>query len=340
MNRTTLTWSATIAGVLLLGVPAFAQVDLNGTYTLIMHEDYIERGPGSDLGDFTGMPLNDEGRAKALLYTSDTQSMIERQCLQWSPWVSLYRPQNLLIWSETDQNGRVLAWKIAGQHIQDDLTIWMNNPAVPSAHALYPSGGFSVGRWDADTLVSRTTHLKNNYLRRGNGIPASDQTVITSYITLHDNLLTLLVIQEDPVYLTEPHVVSRVWRRDPGRAPGGRRAVCDNGTEVPRLEDSGIVPHYLPGQNPEEDFMVRTYNLPKEAALGSAETLYPEYRNKIKNVYKPPTSCERYCCGWIELQGLPGGAPNLTCNDGGFAELGPRGRRTDDPGRGGSGTAR
>jgi hypothetical protein len=30
-------------------------------------EDYIEaRGPGSDLGDFTGMPLNDDARAKAL----------------------------------------------------------------------------------------------------------------------------------------------------------------------------------------------------------------------------------------------------------------------------------
>jgi hypothetical protein len=81
------------------------------------------------------------------------------------------------------------------------------------------------------------------------------------------------------------------------------------------------VPHYLPGQNPEADFMTRTYNIPVEAAMGHAETLYPEYRKKLKGLYTPPTSCDRYCCGWIERQGLPGGAPNLACNDGGFGDL-------------------
>jgi hypothetical protein len=116
--------------------------------------------------------------------------------------------------------------------------------------------------------------------------------------------------------------------------------VCDNGTEVPRLEDSGIVPHYMPGQNPEETFMTRTYNVPMDAAMGHAETLYPEYRNTIRNVYVPAKSCDRYCCGWIELQGLPGGAPNLTCNDGGFAELGPRGRRSVESGGKQQGTSK
>src|SRR6266498_3765107 len=123
MNRTKLTWSAAIAGVLLLGVPAFAQVDLNGTYTLIMHEDYIERGPGSDLGDFTGMPLNDEARAKALLYTSNLPSTIERQCLAQAPWVGMYRPLGLRIWSEVDRDDRVVAWKLEGDYLRDTITI-------------------------------------------------------------------------------------------------------------------------------------------------------------------------------------------------------------------------
>jgi len=72
--------------------------------------------------------------------------------------------------------------------------------------------------------------------------------------------------------------------------------------------------------------MIRTYNLPKEAAMGYAETLYPEYRKKIKGIYEPPASCGRYCCGWIERQGLPGAAPGLTCNDGGLGDLGPKRR--------------
>ena len=153
----------------------------------------------------------------------------------------------------------------------------------PSANAQYPSGGFTTGKWEGDTLTTRTTHLKTTALRRGNGIPASDKTTITAHFTRHDDLLTIVAIQEDPVYLTEPHVVSRLWTVRPARQP--ERTTGDlrsRPTEVPRLEDSGIVPHYLPGKNPEADHMTRTYNIPKEAALGYAESLYPEYRKKIK----------------------------------------------------------
>ena len=142
-------------------------------------------------------------------------------------------------------------------------------------------------------------------------------------------MLTVTSIQEDPHYLTEPHVVSRVWQHDP-RGDQTQDGVCVTANEIPSIEDTGIVPHQIPGKNPEEDFMVRTFNLPKEAAMGHAHTLYPEYRKTIKSTYTPPAVCgERspgYCCGWIERQGLPGGAPNLTCNDGGFGKLGPRGR--------------
>src|SRR5215470_9273987 len=82
--------------------PAFAQIELTGSYSPLLYEDYIERGPGSDLGDYTGMPMSDEARAKALLYTSNLPSTIERQCLAQAPWVGLYRPLGIRIWSEVD----------------------------------------------------------------------------------------------------------------------------------------------------------------------------------------------------------------------------------------------
>ena len=72
---------------LAISVPASAQVDLTGSWAPRLYEDYIERGPGSDLGDFTGVPMSDEARAKALLYTSNLPSTVERQCLPQSPWV-------------------------------------------------------------------------------------------------------------------------------------------------------------------------------------------------------------------------------------------------------------
>ena len=61
--------------------------------------------------------------------------------------------------------------------------------------------------------------------------------------------------------------------------------------------------------------MTRTYNVPTEAAMGYAETLYPEYRKTLRKSYVAPASCNRYCCGWIERGGRPGAAPNLTCKD-------------------------
>lgn len=315
------TRSVAFAGALsLMSAPAFAQFDLNGTYTNRMFEDYIERGPGSDLGDYTGMPLSDEGRAKALLYTSNIPSEIERQCLAQSPWVLQYRPLGMRIWSEEDDNGRVLAWVIGGDYLRDNLTIWMDGRPHPSPNAQHSPGGFSTGKWEGDTLTVKTTNVKTQWIRRGVGIPGSDRSTFTIHFSMHDDMLSVLTIQEDPIYLTEPHVVSRVFQKDSRFGGGGGRVICNTANELPRLEDTGVVPHYLPGQNPEADHMTRDLNVPKEAAMGFAESLYPEFRKKIKGTYKAPTSCTRYCCGWIERQGLPGAAPGLTCIDGGQAQ--------------------
>ena len=300
----------------LASMPASAQIDLTGSWASRLHEDYIERGPGSDLADFTGLPLSDEGRARALAYEPTLLSMTERQCLLWSPWSFLFRPLGLRIWSEFDDRGAVVAWHIGGDFLRDVMTIWMDGRPHPSGNAFYPFSGFTTGTWEGDTLTVRTTHLKATTIRRGNGIPASDQATVTAHLTRHDDLLTIIVIQEDPVYLTEPHVVSRTFQLDP-RGNIGRFNVCTSVTEIPRLEDSGIVPHYGPGENPQADHMVRTYHLPREAAMGYAATLYPEYRKTMKG-YAPPAQCTRYCCGWIEAQGRPEAAPNLTCKtDGG-----------------------
>lgn len=310
---------------LAVSVPAFAQIDLTGTWTFPMFEDYLERGPGSDLGDFTGMPLTDEGRALALMYSPSLQMMYERQCLAWSPWIMQYRGRNLQIWAELDEAANVVAWKIGGDFLRGTNVIWMDGRPRPSENAIHPAGGFTTGKWEGDTLTARVTHVKTAWVRRGTGIPASDESTFTIHLSRHDDLLTMVTIQEDPYYLTEPHAVSRVGQLNP-RGNTGLNDMCETENQIPRLEDTGIVPYYRPGQNPEADHMTRDYNIPKEAAMGYAETLYPEYRRKIRNSYRPPASCDRYCCGWIEVQGLPGGAPNLTCNDGGFGALGPRGQ--------------
>jgi hypothetical protein len=52
--------------VFLAGVssPARAQADFTGQWAAIYHEDTIERIPGPELGDYTGLPLNEAGRLR------------------------------------------------------------------------------------------------------------------------------------------------------------------------------------------------------------------------------------------------------------------------------------
>ena len=90
-------------GPMLTAVPASAQVDLTGSGASRMHEDWFERGPGWDLGDYTGAPLNDEARAIALLYEPTLLAMRERQCLPYSPYAWPYQPGGFRMWSEFER---------------------------------------------------------------------------------------------------------------------------------------------------------------------------------------------------------------------------------------------
>src|SRR5215470_6322436 len=80
--RTILT-GALVAG---LALPAMAQVDLSGSWQSKNHEDALERGAGPNPADFTGIPFNDAGRAKALSYSQSEISMPERICAFYSQW--------------------------------------------------------------------------------------------------------------------------------------------------------------------------------------------------------------------------------------------------------------
>jgi len=103
--------------------------------------------------------------------------------------------------------------------------------------------------------------------------------------------MTLTLFMDDPVYLTEPYILSRSYNLSTTPVPiGGPPCIVgDEGVE------SGRVPHYLPGQNPFVDEMKKRYGIPVEAAMGGAETAYPEYREKIKDKFVAPAKCTVNC---------------------------------------------
>ena len=82
------------------------------------------------------------------------------------------------------------------------------------------------------------------------------------------------------------------YRLDPTLNTAPVNPPCYALTEIPRLEQPGTVPHFLPGTNPDEERFAQRWNLPTEAAHGGAQTMYPEFRKKLKDVYNPPPACK------------------------------------------------
>jgi hypothetical protein len=284
-----------------LGVPAFAQFDLSGRYSNRFHEDWPERQAGPDPVDYLGLPLSEGGRAKADSWNVSVQTLPERQCIPHPAPYALRGPANLKIWSETNSvTGQPLAWKIYGTFGRTTETIWMDGRPHPSPNALHTFEGFTTGEWEGNVLTAYTTHIKMGYLRR-NGVPSSDRATVVSHIVRHGDILTITTIVEDPIYLTEPLIRNEDWVLDP-QMQDPVATPCDPVVEVPRAK--GVVPHFLPGQNPFINEVSKTYGIPLEAVRGGAETMYPEFRKKIKDKYVAPAQCERYCCGW----GAGGGA--------------------------------
>jgi glyoxylase-like metal-dependent hydrolase (beta-lactamase superfamily II) len=156
--------------------------------------------------------------------------------------------------------------------------VYMDGRPHPSRNAVHSWQGFSTGKWEGNALTVTTTHLKVGYVRR-NGVPRSDQATLTEHYSRHGDLLTLISVVDDPVYLTEPLVRTSIWLLDLNQQL--EPYPCEVTEEVDRAE--GVVPHRPLGPNPDlKEFPVR-YNLPEDAAGGGAETMYPEYRIKLAN---------------------------------------------------------
>ena len=86
-----------------------------------------------------------------------------------------------------------------------DRPIFMDGRPHPPAWAPHSWTGFSTGEWVGNTLKVTTTHLKDGYLKRG-GPQTSDMYTMTEFITRHGDILTIVTVIDDPIYLDEPYV--------------------------------------------------------------------------------------------------------------------------------------
>ena len=278
---------------------AHAQIDFSGAWAPLFHEDLPERIPGPELGDYMGIPINDAGRLRADSYDADRISIVsEYQCRPHGGDYSMRGLSNMRIDAVLDPvTQQLVAFHTRMGFQEMERTIWMDGRPHPRPLAPHTWQGFSTGAWDGNMLNIYTTHLKESYIRR-NGIPRSDKATFTEHWVRHGNYLSVITVIIDPAFLTEPLERSQSWVLDPGQRMG--RDVCEYNQEVPKSRPD-YVPNHLPGTNPFLKEVAEWYGLPAEVLRGGAETMYPEYRDKIGKPEKPKEKCERYCdCGSLE----------------------------------------
>jgi hypothetical protein len=269
--------------VLAAALPLPAQVNLSGVWSARLDEDFPDRLAGPELGDYGGLPLNDADRLRAMSWNASLITLPEYQC-RVHPSDYAFSFADIRMWEDRDRDTQeLIAVHIHHFAWATERTIWMDGRPHPPDYALHTAMGFSTGKWEGDILTVTTTHLKEGWARR-NGVARSDRATVTEHFIRHGDDLTWVVVVNDPVYFTEPLFRSHdyVFNATGQIAP----YPCESVTEIERPK--GLIPHHLPGTNPFLQEYQINHGIPAQAAMGGAETMYPEYKQKIASMPKPP----------------------------------------------------
>jgi hypothetical protein len=268
-----------IAPLLLVALPAVAQVDFSGEWAPRMYEDQLERIPGPEIGDYLGLPISAAGRMRADTWSASVMTLPEWQCRPHSADYIWRGPSNLTIKKEIDPESREVVAFHAEWLRSIDRPVYLDGRPRPPAEAERTWAGFTQAHWDGDILTTKVTHLKEGYMRR-NGMARSEKATLTEHWIRHGDWLTVMTIVNDPVYLTEPFIRTTDYELDLHQHVPPYP--CEVVREIER--EKGAVPNILPGENTFLKEFGERYGVPFEATRGGAETMYPEYRKKMKGV--------------------------------------------------------
>jgi hypothetical protein len=227
-----------------------AQADLTGTWVAQITEDWRWRMITPPKGDYASVPLNALGRQTAERWDPAADEAAGEQCRAFGAGGIMRQPTRLKIaWSddetlriETDAGQQTRLFRFDRTAQADAAPSWQGhslaewtgrapaNPfgpplVAPTREAATARGGAGPSSPAAAPtppqprggLKVTTTNLRAGYLRK-NGVPYSEQAVVTEYydrLTMFGNdYLQVVTVVADPVYLTTPFVVSNQFKRE------------------------------------------------------------------------------------------------------------------------------
>jgi hypothetical protein len=215
-----------------------APVDLTGHWVSVVSEDWRYRMITPPKGDAGGVPLNAEGRRVAGEWDPARDAAAGEACRAYGAPGLLRRPGRLHLTWQDDRTIKIEA--DAGTQTRLLHFTPPQGRGAPSAStgrggAAAPAErtwqGVSTAAWEGAqrgggpggtrwaTLRVTTQQLRPGYLRR-NGIPYSQNAVLTEYFDLHPGpggttWITITSIVNDPTYLGQEFITSTDFRKEP-----------------------------------------------------------------------------------------------------------------------------
>lgn len=200
-----------------------APVDLTGYWVSLITQEWPQRMLTPPKGDHRYIPLNEAGRAEAALWNPENDDLAGNECRGYAAPAIMWLPSRLHITWQDDVTLRVdidTGMQTRLFHFGDSQALgpptWQGHSVARWEHATDESGSATAALGGA--LHVDTTHLRAGYLQK-NGVPFSDETFMTEYLSLiaegGREYLLVQIFVEDPRYLSDHWVRTAIFRREP-----------------------------------------------------------------------------------------------------------------------------
>ena len=209
---------------------AQAPIDLTGYWVSVVTEDWRWRMLTPQKGDYASVPLNAEGQRVAGMWDLEKDKGDGNLCRAYGAAGLLRLPLRIHItWQdantlklETDsgQQTRLFLFApptgVAGERTWQGRSIarWFKQQQLEGLGFGGRGGSLAGGN-----LRVTTTNMRSGYLRK-NGVPYSEDAMLTEYFNRHDEpngdrWITVTRVVEDPKYLTMPFITSESFKKEP-----------------------------------------------------------------------------------------------------------------------------
>jgi hypothetical protein len=209
---------------------AQAPFDMTGYWVSVVTEDWRWRMLTPQKGDYASVPLNAEGQRVAGTWDLGKDRTDGNLCRAFGAAGLLRLPLRIHVtWQdpntlklETDSGQQTRLFMFAAPQGDAAERTWQGRSAArwykqPQLEGL--GFGGRGGSPAGGNLRVTTTSMKSGYLRK-NGVPYSEDAVLTEYFNRHDEpngdrWITVTRVVDDPKYLTMPFITSESFKKEP-----------------------------------------------------------------------------------------------------------------------------